>query len=530
MKISLQNNKGFKWYKNNSVCFKGYFYMNNTFYQKEEALNLFHSIQKKEDFKVIIDKLNGSFTVILTLNDATFIYSDISRSFPIFYTKQNNDLFLSDDIYYLKSKFKIEDFGSLASIELKASNHTYGKRTLLKDVYQIQASELLEIKKNTITNNSIQYNYATQKISILNYKQLQKKALEAFKNSFNRFIKSLKNRPVAIPLSAGFDSRLIAVFLKKINYKNVICYTYGKEDSFEIENSKKVAHQLGFRWYFIEYNEKLIDNFLNSNSFKSYVEYAGKLSSMPNLQEYFAVKYLKEKNLIAENTIFVPGYAGDILGGSEYLKTIPNNPNPSSLADIIVEKKMMNYHFKKKEKKKIVTRTKKNLNFLVKDYKQLIPETVIDDFNIKERIAKYIFNSASFYTFFDYEFRFPFWDIELLDYFKEVPLQYKSNKLLFDEVLINKYFKPYNVYFEDNNQPKPQKFWLNKIKKHVKPFLPTFIKEKKVSDNDWNNYKIITEKMLIFLKKKDAKVIRTYNDYNEIISQWYIYISKNGFN
>ena len=113
--------------------------------------------------------------------------------------------------------------------------------------------------------------------------------------------------------------------LKKHQYKNVICFTYGNKNSFEIENSKKVAKALGFKWFFIEYNSKLIEGYLNTNEFKEYAHFAGKLSSMPYLQEYFAVKYLQKEKIISDDAIFIPGFAGDLLGGSQFLKVIPEN-------------------------------------------------------------------------------------------------------------------------------------------------------------------------------------------------------------
>ncbi len=530
MKIFLKNNNAFKWHISEKISFKGYFYIDDFFYEKENALNFFKSIEKQSDVEETITSLNGVFTIIISLGDTTFIYSDITRSFPIFYTLQNNQLFLSDDIYYLKSKFNINDYDSTSEIELKASNHTYGKKTLLKNVYQIQASEYVEIKNESFVKSCFKYSYSIQKEKKSDYKTFTKSAYISFENSFKRLIKSLQNRTVVIPLSGGFDSRLITTILKKYNYKNIVCYTYGRKDSFEIENSKKTANTFGFQWYFIEYNEALIDGFLETNDFKKYVQFAGKLSSMPNLQEYFAVKYLKEHHLIPDNAIFIPGYAGDILGGSEYLINIPTNIDYKQLPDVILEKKMANHIFNNKEKKHVLEIIEKNFFLFDENYKQKIPETVLDDFNIKERIAKFIFNSANFYTFFGYEFRFPFWDMELLNFFREIPIKQKQSKHLFDDVLINKYFKPFNVFFETELQPKPQKLWLQKIKKEVKPFLPTFIKEKKIEKISWTNYKIMVQKMLFFLKSKNEKVKRTYNNYNEIITQWYIFISKNGFN
>ena len=346
MKIILKNNKGLRWYKNSTVYFKGYFYINNTFYEKENALKYLSKINK---LTTILEEISGSFTILKKEKESLFVTSDITRSFPIFYTIQNNEFCISDDIYYLKSICNITDFDTYSELELKASNHTYGNKTLLKEVYQIQACECLEIKNNKIENSCFKYSYAIHKESNSDYKTLKKQAATAFEKSFKRLIISLDKKTVIIPLSSGFDSRLIAVMLKKNNYKNVICYTYGKKESFEIETSKKVAKALGYRWYFIEYNNNLIDGYLESKNFKNYVNYAGKLSSMPNLQEYFAVKYLKEKTLIPKNAIFIPGYAGDILGGSEYTKNIPENIKHVNIARNILEKNMKNYHFKNEE-------------------------------------------------------------------------------------------------------------------------------------------------------------------------------------
>jgi asparagine synthase (glutamine-hydrolysing) len=414
-------------------------------------------------------------------------------------------------------------------LEFKASNHTYGKKTLLKDVYQIQASECIVIENNKIIKSFFNYSYAIEKENVLEFKYLKEKAIIAFENSFKRCLDSLHNRIVAIPLSGGFDSRLITVFLKKYNYRNVICFTYGNKNSFEIENSKKVANQLGFKWYFIEYSQETIGDFLNDNQFKEYINFASKLSSMPSLQEYFAVKYLQKNNLIPNNAIFISGFAGDLLGGSQFLKIIPKNLTFNAISSLIIDKKLINYPIKTRVKNKLKQKINQQLFEFDKDCNKKIPSSVFEDFDIKEKISKFIFNSASFYSFFGYEFRFPFWDKELLDFFKEVPVELKYNKLLFDDVLINKYFKPFNVFFENEIRVKNKKKWITRIRKKVKPFIPSFMKEKRLEKLSWMNYKNITQEMLFFLKKKNINVKRAYNGYNEIIAQWYIYISKNGF-
>lgn len=530
MTITLNNNKGFHWYKNKSVFVKGSFFdTENRFYENENALSFLNTIKTKEGFITTIKELNGSFSIIIKIKDVVCVASDTTRCFPLFYTFQNDELFISDNIVLIKNKCNIHHFDELATLELKASLHSHGKKTLLKNVFQVQSSEYVIIEKNKIVENDFFFSYATEETFTASYHSLKEQATTVFENAFKRFINSLDNRTVVVPLSGGFDSRLIVAMLKKHHYKNVVCYTYGRKDSFEIENSKKTAKTLGYQWHFIEYNAELIKDYLQTSEFKKYAHFAGKFSSMPNLQEYFAVKYLKENYLIPKDAIFVPGYAGDLLGGSQFTKTIPKNLKTKELIDLILRSKFSNYKLSYAETNSLKKEIANTLFSIDKNYHQRIPSSVFENYDISEKIAKYIFNSASFYTFFDYQHRFPFWDKELLAFFKKVPLKFKEMKMLFDDVLVEQYFKPYHLYFENELTPSKKKVCAQKIKDVIKSFFPTFIKQKILQKNDWNHYKPITQQMVISLEKNGLKVKKKSKSYNEIIAQWYLCFCKGMF-
>ena len=100
-------------------------------------------------------------------------------------------------------------------------------------------------------------------------------------------------------------------------------------------------------------------------------------------------------------------------------------------------------------------------------------------------------------------------------------------KTLFDEVLIDEYFKPYQVSFGTEIQATEKQIQSQKIKDSIKSFLPTFIKQRILEKSDWNNYKAITQQMLDELRLKKLPFQRKSKDYNEIIAQWYLYFSKN---
>lgn len=525
--ISLNSNKGFSWFSNEVISVKGCFFdEENNYYEKEKLISFFINVKSEKQFINKIKNINGIFTVLIKLKNQILIATDTTRKFPLFYTFKNERLFISDDILYLKNKFTINIINSQSEIEFKTTGYTLGNKTLFNTIFQIQANEYLIFEKNKIKNKGFFLSYITNTTFGLTYSSLEKKAIEAINNSFQRFIFSLNDRTVVLPLSGGYDSRLIATMLKKYNYKNVICFTYGKQDSFEIENSKKTAEILNYKWIFVEYSKKIIENYITSKTFKEYAHYTGKYSSIPFLQEYFAVKYLKENNLIPKNSIFTPGYLIDFLSGSQIIKTYPEDLKIKEIPKLIVKKKLLYTNTSNKNIDKI----EKTVNGLLYDfdtnYKLKYPHSVLENYYLKEKTTKLIFNAANTYSFFDYECRFPFCDRELISFFKDVPVKFKKKKLLYDNVLKKHYFKKYNLNFYRELQPSLYNLYIQTIKNKIKPFLPYFITKKFLIKNDWLNSELITKQMATSIKKNNLPIHTKIRTYNELNIQWYLYFCK----
>ena len=93
-------------------------------------------------------------------------------------------------------------------------------------------------------------------------------------------------------------------------------------------------------------------------------------------------------------------------------------------------------------------------------------------------------------------------------------------------MLINHYFKPFNIYFEKELVPDKKKLTIQKIKDTVKPLLPRQLKNKILEKHDWNNYKLLTDKMSLEMTEKGLKKKKSIKEYNEIIAQWYLHFCK----
>lgn len=514
-------NNGFKWYSSNGIYFKGFFYnRQNKKVEAKKALDFLSSVETTEDFIEICNSLNGMFSIVIVKRELSFIVSGASRVFPVFYKKIKNSFLLSDDINVLLLKENIE-YDTIGEREFKSFGCCLGDKTLVKNIYQIQSSEYIIFDKNTILERGFTFSSAIAKYYSKNQNDLSKKLFSNFKNAFERLINSFNGKTVVIPLSGGFDSRLIAAFLQYYKYENVICYTYGKRGNIDMETSKKVASKLNFKWIFVEYTDELIDGFLETPLFKSYCKSTFHHSSMLFLQEYFAVKYLKDNNLVPKDAIFVPGHDGGALAGGYIVKVIPENINSINIVNDICKKFLNN--------NKDVSCLENVENVLLnsnENYLKLKPHSVYEDFIFKEISTKVIFNSANVYAFFGYEFRLPFCDEELLNSFKFLEPRLKINKKMYVDI-ISDFFEKFDLNFESEMQPSLTTIKFQNIKNAIKPFFPYSILKKKLRKNDWLNATKITSELEDNLKQNNLKFNQKKLSFNDINKEWYLYYCKN---
>jgi asparagine synthase (glutamine-hydrolysing) len=236
-----------------------------------------------------------------------------------------------------------------------------------------------------------------------------------------------------VPLSGGLDSRIIVAMLKRLGAEDVICFTYGKKGNREAEISRQVAEALGYRWYFVEYTkEKLYDNY-RSDDMQRYLEYGGNLVSLPVIQDFLAVKELKEEGKIPGNAVIVPGHSGDMLAGSH----IPLDYDQSQVytfGKFLEDSLKKHYNLWKWDKTEFGPIFEGKIRKYAGDISVHDNEScanAIELFDFNERQAKFIINSVRAYEFFGYQWRIPLWDAELMDFFSNVDLKQRIQQRLY---------------------------------------------------------------------------------------------------
>ncbi len=521
IEIITDYNKGFRWFKNENIFVKGYLFdQNEEYYENNKLLNYFKNVNNIADFKKSLNKANGVFSVIIKTNQNKILAAvDKTRFFPLFYSFRNGNLLISDNIYVHKKNTKVEF--NYASMEcLKSCGYVLENKTFLKNVYQIQAGEFLVLSANKIQQKSFFFDYSIKNVKKEEFDALVYKGKYYLEKAFERLIKSLNGKPVVIPLSSGYDSRLIAVMFKKHNYKNLTCITYGRKGNAELEKSKKTAEKLGFKWIFVEYDKSFDQNFYKKDIFKRYMTYTGQGVSMPFLQEYIAGLHLKNNNLIPENSVFIPGHVGDNIGGSLYRKFLNENVSLKSIPRKMLKTNIFFLDLPPKYKKRIKKILKKQI--ITAQNSKKIPFSVFENWFYKERLAKYIFNSSHMFTFLNYQIRFPYWDDNLVRFFKYLPYEYKVFKRLYNYILKTEFFQKYKVDFDEGFSSPTSNVFAKRIKHQIKRIIPNSIIRKKLKSQDWQFAYEHTKSFEKYFVKKNIKYNKRIRKFVGLITQWYV--------
>lgn len=518
-------NKGFNWHNEGNTFVKGYLFdVNKNYFEKKDLLEYFKNIKTEKDFIDKISSANGLFNVFIIISENEFLFaSDIIRSNPIFYTVNTGNIFISDDYETILKELDNIEIDKLSEAEFISAGFVSGHNTLIKEIKVTQAGEYLIYNGEDIQIKSY-FNYSISEASSYNYSELVKSSQDIFNETFERLVKSLNNRMAVIPLSGGLDSRLIACKLKELNYSNVLCYTFGNPtDNFEKEISEKVARELGFKWVFIEYNSDIANNYINEKQFLEYYTFYSRYSSSFMFQDYFAVKYLHENKIIQRDAIFIPGYSGDFLGGSQLYKNggIKYKSSIKKIALEIFRNRYINTKISVKDKKEIINKIKLQLSDYYENTNTLYAYSIFENWEIKENLSKFIAQAAHIYQFFGYEFRFPYWDKEFVNFFKSVPFKFKYGKLLYNNVLKD-YFNNYGINYNTGKDLSPKQFIYFKFKQKIKKIIPQIILKKFAKPSDYLNYNLILKDIKAELKLSSDFKDSQINTQNAYLAHWYL--------
>jgi len=530
--INLIKNDGFTWSAKDGIWVKGFLFdSQGNFYQRENLCDYFNNIS---DSTVFVDRLkdaNGHFSIVIETAEHILCAVDRVRSLPLFIAIDGSNLTISDDA----RKFDKETICTPDRImerQFELTGYVLGNNTLFSAIKQLQGGELLIINKtseNQLYTFKKYYEHLHLNFFEQNEENLLKKCSVISNNIFKRLIESVGSAKIILPLSGGYDSRYIAVMLKKLGYTNVLCYTYGRKESHEVSMSQKVAQTLGFEWIFVEYTDDL---WQMDKKFVEYLDYSHNYSSLPHIQEFYALEYLTSHKLIPAGSVFVPGFCGDLLGGSfliEEDKLAKIESNHISLAKYIFHKHFNLCRCQGKYNKEIIS----DITKYIEDYKITCKDDLIsinEHFFTLHKVTKFIVNSLRVYEFFGFEWRMPLWDNELIDFWYKIPNEKRRKSRLYNNYLLESVFKPYKLDIRKKESFTPASYIKAKMPDVIKkPILYIINKYLLKNSRDFNSFNGLANRLVIEInsiknrtEQNRTESIYTNENINYFLARWYL--------
>jgi asparagine synthase (glutamine-hydrolysing) len=505
----------YEWYNSGDVYVTGFIRKGDHFLKDAELVRYFQTVASLSDFSNLLLRATGQFAVVLIRGDEAWLATDRLRSIPLFYFKAKT-IIISDSAYTLLNEIPCPKINEDAVATFVSMGYTLNNSTLVDGICQVETGSMAVLSQET--TNVFYHNVSTSAIYERSIDKCSVELHALLEDIFRSNFLALKDKFIALPLSGGYDSRLIALMCKKYHPERVLCYTYGCESNPEFAPAEEIASRLGFPWVKIVYNEDLIGGFVKDPVFEKYYKYASECGSMFFLQEYFAVKYLRDEKLIPEDTCFVPGHAGNIIGGDHLVQSLKSSIKTE--ADLTKEiLNIFSYLLKltRREKEKICSQISQKI--CISDDKIW---TVFENWDIKERQSKFIVNSASVYNYFGYQYIIPYWESDLIDFFSHVPFDFKINKQVYSYTLINLFFEPTGLNLTKELYPSSFQLALINVKKKIKKILPSFIVTLLIDSRSLVYYDGISKHLINDAGRENFRVPPESNNYNSYLTQWYM--------
>ncbi|QIA06983.1 asparagine synthase-related protein [Draconibacterium halophilum] len=503
----------YKWSTEKNASVTGFAWLNETFLREQDFLE---QIQKNSSdfrqFKDFVSGLNGQFSIIIKNEEETWATCSHTWSFPFFYKKDNVELSISDQPEKLQQTLEDIDIGTFASSHFLQFGVTPFNQTLSKNIAQIQPGEIINVENSS---GKVFSDFVFQLHQKANKEQTPKTVSGHLSATFEKYYKHLKNKQVLLPLTRGYDSRLLACLLAEFGHKNVICATWGRKNNTEKATAEKVARKLGFQYQFIEYNEALIENFQQEKTFTDYAKYSSHWSSMPYLQDYFAIKFLKENKFIDENTVVLPGHPGDFLRG-DHLNNSILDLKTSELGTTLTKTLGTSLPAKPDFQAEL----QKYLDEYLLKQSKLSPAEAFEYWDLQERQCKFISNSNQVYSFFGVDVFMPLFDKQCLQFFAGIDARNKNRERLYNKTLEDHFFKKHELDFDLKQITEKETTKAPSLKNWLIKLAPHQLKTLYYPMNDGIFYREITQQLRQNIKIKHPLKPHSFNAY---IVQWYLH-------
>jgi len=380
----------------------------------------------------------GLFALVHRRDGEVYAAVDRARSIPLFYGVRGREAYLSDDANWVRESLGLSEGHEPASTEFLLGGFVTGRETLVPGVKQLPAGDVVRLWDDGAAvhvGTEQWYRYLHTPDARASEAELTERLDAALLRCFERLVDYAGGRTIVVPLSGGYDSRLLLTLLRRLEYPKLIAFSYGRPGNGEAVVSRSVARQLGVDWHFVPYSNEAWRRWFHSEERRAYYRMADGLSVLPLLLDWPAVGELRRRGAVPEDAVFAPGLSGDLHAGSRS-RRVPQFYRPEPVPRDVMVTSLLRSAFalwdwsaQERELHPVLARRVEDGLGEYDDFPD--GASAFESWDSRERVSKYIVNSVRAYEFWGYDWWIPFWDAEFLDFWTHVPVEWRTGQRLY---------------------------------------------------------------------------------------------------
>ncbi|RCK33584.1 hypothetical protein TH24_21290 [Thalassospira xiamenensis] len=395
----------------------------------------------------MLKTLRGHFSFIAVVDSLTLVAVDHTRSIPLFFAKTKSGWQVGDDANRLRKAAELDHryINIDAHLSIAMSGTTLGARTLYDGLEVLLPGEFVLLENGRKPMRHFYSGFRPWLTSDSNEVDLKKEFKEKTLTIFERLFSDIKGRCLVIPLSAGYDSRLIAALAKHMGHKDVFCFTYGRAGNFEARTSADICERLGFNWTFVPSTISEMRRYFVSDLHHRYIEFSDDATSVPFVQDIFALNTLIDKDQLPADAVIVNGQSGDFISGNHI--PVSMLQIDSELDESARKKRMLDAYVDKHFSLWKSLQTQEKLgraheliwaeiqSLPVQSDRCGIDHGLYEAIEFINRQSKYVVAGQRGYDFLGLDWRLPLWDADYLEFWAKVPRRWKIGQILYKETI-----------------------------------------------------------------------------------------------
>jgi len=398
-----------------------------------------------EEVAPLARELNGLFAAVRVYEDEVIVVSDRVGSRALFYGR-DEPRHLGDSFGELRSRVGGGAVPDGRRLEFLMATYVSGRETLDPAIRKTRPGTVLRVDLRDDSVSERRYYAFRDDPQPERYDGEHYPAwTAALDGAFERFVRVLDGRQVALGLSGGYDSRLIATMLDRVGYDDVVLFTYtGIQDgAYEARVAREVAGDVGFDWVELELPRRAIREARNSAQWRDIVRTLGS-SGMSHTHPVEVVIHeaLAGVDRLDDDRVRVNGH--QLFGAGAYVperlldRTGPTDP--AGIADAIFDMHYREHGFETPEVDLVKGRIRRSAGV----DRALDPDEAfgaVERWVWAERLPNFLTMRALLRL--DADVWFPLMDAELLDFWNRLPRTDRYDKRLYERWIDDLYRETY---------------------------------------------------------------------------------------